>query len=254
MAGIDTEAVFERRDFFPRGLIQPEGGYRFSLDSLLVARFAQPGRRHVGIDLGCGCGVISFALLLQEPGLTLTGVELETASVDAARQNSELLYFNRQLSIVQGNVRQWRPEKVVDFVISNPPFRKLGQGRVSQGAHKSAARFEESGSFGDFARCAANALKTRGKFVFIHLPERLGELMQGLVAAKLEPKRMRMVHGRADEPARMVMIEAVKAAGPGMKVEPPLILHAGTGRETALSQQVLDYCPFLGCNGGDGDA
>ncbi len=37
MASVDTETILKRRDFFPRGLIQPEGGYRFSLDSLLLA-------------------------------------------------------------------------------------------------------------------------------------------------------------------------------------------------------------------------
>ncbi len=243
---VDTQAIFERREFFPRGLVQPEGGYRFSLDSLLLACFASPGRRHVGIDLGCGCGVISLALLMRQPGLTLTGVDIESASVEAANENAVNLHFMQQFNAMHGDVTDWRAEKVVDFVVSNPPYRKLGQGRVSKGEGRVTARFENKGDFAQFARCAANALKTRGKFIFIHLPERLAELIDGLYRAKLEPKRMRMVHGRADETARMVMIEAVKAAGPGLRVEPPLILHEGQGRETKLTKDVLEYCPFLG--------
>jgi tRNA1Val (adenine37-N6)-methyltransferase len=90
------------------------------------------------------------------------------------------------------------------------------------------------------------ALKTRGKFTFVHLPERLPELMNALADNGLAPKRMRMVHGRPDEEARMVLMESVKAGGMGLRVEPPLILHQGRGDRTRLTGQALEFCPFLG--------
>ena len=116
--GVDTEAILKRREFFPRGLAQPEGGYRFSLDSILLACFASPGRNHVGIDLGCGCGVIGLALLLRHPGLTLTGVELDEDIIQFAEKNLVDLHLSDKLSIQQGDVADWRAEKVVDFVVS----------------------------------------------------------------------------------------------------------------------------------------
>lgn len=245
---VDTEVILRRREFFPRGLVQPEGGYRFSLDSLLLACFAKPGRRDVGIDLGTGCAPIAIGLLLRHPGLTFTGVELNPDSAKAAEENSARLHFTDKLTIECGDVTTWRPPKVVDFVVANPPFRELGRGRISQGAARESARFEREGSFGAFAQCAAVALKTRGKFSFIHLPERLPDLMDALRQNGLSPKRMRLVHGRADEVAKMVMIESVKAGGPGLKVEAPLVLHEGDGAETRLTEQALEYCPFLACN------
>lgn len=247
---VDTEAVFSRRDSFPRGLTQPEGGYRFSLDSLLLACFAHPGRRHVGVDLGCGCGVIGLGLLLRHPGITLTGVEIEPLAVAAAEKNAVDLHFSKQIKMIQGDVTDWRPDAVVDFVVSNPPYRPLGKGRVSQGEERAAARFEQHADFARFARCAAIALKTRGKFIFVHIPERLTEIMTALNSAGLEPKRVRMVHARRDGHARMVLIEAVKAAKPGLKVEPPLILHTDRGKQTRFTDEALAFCPFLGCNPG----
>ncbi len=247
---VDTEAVFARREAFPRGLAQPAGGYRFSLDSLLLACFAHPGRRHVGVDLGCGCGVIGLGLLLHYPGIALTGVEIEPLSVAAAEENADDLYLSKQFTVVQGDVSDWRPASVVDFVVSNPPYRPLGKGRVSQGEERAAARFEQHADFARFARCAAIALKTRGKFIFIHLPERLTEIMAALNQAGLEPKRLRMVHARKDAHARMVLVEAVKSAKPGLKVEPPLILHTGKGKQTRFTDEALAFCPFLGCNPG----
>ncbi|QJB56110.1 methyltransferase [Pseudodesulfovibrio sp. zrk46] len=248
MAAIDTEAILERRDYFPRGMVQPEGGYRFSLDSLLLACFASPGRQHVGIDLGCGCGVVGIAMLLRQPDLKITGVEIDQDAAEAAEENGVNLHLIDKFSVEQGDVTAWRPEKVVDFVVSNPPYRELGRGRVSQGEERKTARFENRANFAAFARCAAIALKTRGKFAFVHLPERLPEIMAGLAAAKLEPKRMRMVYGRPGETARMVLMETVKAGGPGLQVEPPLFLHEGEGQDTRVTEEAIEFCPYLRCN------
>lgn len=246
MVALDTEAILERREFFPRGLVQPKGGYRFSLDSLLLACFTHTTRRHRGIDLGCGCGAIGLGLLLCQPDLTLTGVEIDPLAVAAANENAVNLHFPDRFVAIEGDVADWRPDKVVDFVVANPPYREMKRHRVSKGEDRKTARFENKGDFAQFARCAAIVLKTRGKFTFVHLPERLPELMAGLSGAGLEPKRMRMVHGRINETAKMVLMETVKAGGIGLKVEPPLILHEGEGQDTRVTEEAMAFCPFMG--------
>ncbi|EGB15336.1 methyltransferase small [Pseudodesulfovibrio mercurii] len=253
MSPVDSRAILERRAYFPRGLVQPGGGYRFSLDSLLLAAFANVTRGQTGLDLGCGCGVVALGLLLRQPGLRLAGVELNPLSVRAAEENAASLHFSDKLSIIQGDVADWQPDGVVDFVVANPPYRKLGKGRPSADEERRAARFEATGTFAAFARCAALALKTRGRFTFVHLPERLAELLADLAGAGLTPKRMRLVHGKPDQEARMILVEAVKAAAQGLRVEPPLILHEGEGKGTRLSGQALEFCPFLACNPKEGE-
>ncbi|WP_272698674.1 tRNA1(Val) (adenine(37)-N6)-methyltransferase [Desulfovibrio sp. Fe33] len=248
MTASDANAILERREYFPRGLVQPEGGYRFSMDSLLLACFAHVNRGQAGLDLGCGCGVVGLGVLLRQPGATITGVELNPLAAKAARENAANLHLAEKMEIEQGDVSDWRPDKVVDFVVANPPYRKLGKGRESRGEERKTARFEAAGSFYGFARCASVALKTRGRFAFVHLPERLPELLADLAEAGLTPKRLRLVHGKVDQEPRIALVEAVKAASPGLHVEPPLILHEGTGRNSGLSRQALEFCPFLVCN------
>lgn len=252
MSGVDSRSILERRAYFPRGLVQPQGGYRFSLDSLLLASFVNVARGQTGLDLGCGCGVVGLALLLRQPGLALTGVELNPRAVAAATENAVNLHLTDKFTVTSGDVADWRPEQVVDFVVANPPYRKLGKGRPSADEERKNARFEETGTFAAFARCAATALKTRGRFAFVHLPERLPELLADLAGVGLTPKRMRLVHGKADQEARMVLVETVKAAAQGLRVEPPLILHEGDGPNTRVSGQALEFCPFLDCNPKEG--
>lgn len=59
----------------------------------------------------------------------------------------------------------------------------------------------------------------------IHLPERLTDICVELRSAGLEPKRLRLVHSFSDRPAKMVLVEAVKGAKPGLTVLPPLIVY-----------------------------
>ncbi|NDV18178.1 methyltransferase [Pseudodesulfovibrio sp. JC047] len=250
MGHIDTTAILNRRDQFPRGLTQPDGGYRFSLDSLLLSCFATVGRRHTGIDLGCGCGVIGIGMALRQPGISITGVELNPDSLTAAQTNITNLHLHDKITVTPGDVATWRSESVVNFVVANPPYRQLGTGRISQGQERETARFEARATFSAFARCAAIALKTRGKFIFVHLAERLPDLMHDVAEAGLVPKRMQLVHGRANETAKIVLMETMKAGGPGVTIEPPLILHEGTGPATRLTQEALNFCPYLACNTG----
>ena len=253
MAAMDTEAVLKRRDFFPRGLVQPESGYRFSLDSLLLACFAHAGRRQTGVDIGCGCGVVGIGMVLRQPDLRIVGIDVNADSIKAAEENRANLHLIDKLTFQQADVDDWRPDKVVDFVVANPPYRVLGTGRASRGEDRKAARFEERGTFAGFARCAAVALKTRGRFAFVHLPERLPELLAVLTDNGLAAKRLRLVHGRVDETARMVLVETVKAGASNLKVEPPLVLHEGKGERTKMTRQALDFCPFLACNAREGE-
>ncbi|WP_147819645.1 tRNA1(Val) (adenine(37)-N6)-methyltransferase [Salidesulfovibrio onnuriiensis] len=246
----------DARAYFPRGLSQPEGGYRFSLDSLLLACFSHAPSRSLGVDLGTGCGVVALGMLLRHAmrGVRMTGVELSPESVGAARENADLLELADEFLVVQANVADHADHAgQVDFVVANPPYREPGSGRTSAGRHRATARFEAEAQFSDFCACAARLLKNKGRFSFVHLPERLADLFADLRGAGLEPKRMRMVHSRGDGPARMVLVEARAGGNPGLEIEPPLVLYHGQGQQTRMTPEALAFCPYLECNAGMGD-
>jgi tRNA1Val (adenine37-N6)-methyltransferase len=239
------------RDYFPRGLDQPCPGYRFSLDSLLVASFARGAGPRV-LDLGCGCGVIGLAMLLDDPGLEVTGLDIESDMITCARSNAEKLGFNKNFTAIQGDVREVRKSRpfepeVFDAGVCNPPYRDPGSGRTPQGG-RLAARFEERAGIEDFVRAAAFGLKNKGRFFVVFLPERLAALFAAMNQYGLEPKRIMPVYGKAGEPAKIILVEARKNGGPGLAVEPGLVLYEG-GKLTGAA---LEFCPRLGCNTGDG--
>lgn len=238
------------RDYFPRGLDQPSAGYRFSLDSLLLASFARGSGPRV-LDIGCGCGVIGLAMLLDDPGLEVTGLDAEPEMIACAGSNTEKLGFDANFTAILGDVREVRKNRpfepeTFDAAVCNPPYRDPETGRTPQGG-RLAARFEERAEIDDFVRAAAFGLKNKGRFFAVFLPQRLAALFAAMSKAGLEPKRLRPVYGKAGEPAKIILVEARKNGGPGLIMEPPLVLYEG-GKLTGAA---LGYCPRMGCNMGD---
>lgn len=265
--GRPSKAVDAARTAFPRGLHQPEQGYRFSMDALLLATFAAPqgrakaGRPRRGLDLGTGCGVVGLAFLLEQEaagagaGWQITGLDRQEAMVACARANAVRLGLEERFTTLLSDVSEAElKDNWYDAMLCNPPFRHGGQGRSCATAGRNAARFEDEQGLEPFVRAARAALRDKAPLHLVYLPERLPGLFSQLRAARLEPKRMRMVHGHTRARARMVLVESRKNARPGLDVEPPLLLYSGSGAQSPLTREALAFCPFLQCNARSAEA
>lgn len=264
-----SEAARRARAYFPRGLAQAEGAFRFSADALLLAAFAAgPGRVRRVLELGTGCGAASFAYLLRDrppaeaPARgeadgtgrpVVVGLDLHAPSLEAAGANAEKLGLAGSFTPLLADARRIRQEPAVapegfDLVLANPPYRRPGTGLVCPGPARAGARFETDGTLDDFLAAAAYALANRGSCALVFLAGRLPDLLAGLAARRLTPRRLRCVHGRADAPARLVLVEARKNGRSELVVEPPLILYEERAGAAVLTGTALAFCPFLACN------
>ncbi len=238
-------AVLRAKDYFPRGLSQPETGFRFSLDALLLAAFAGQAGKRV-LDLGTGCGVVGLAWALNHPDSFVTGLDANSTMLVHARENARRLGLADRFAAVRADVRApgaLTPESM-DLVLCNPPYRDPGTGRTCPHAGKNAARFESGAVLADFVRATTLVLRNRKPCAFIYLAERVDDLLGLLSGHRLRPKELLFVHPKADAPARLVLVRAVKNGGPGLTVAAPLVLHG----ECGLTAQALAFCPWLACN------
>jgi len=247
-------AIHNRRDLFPRGMRQPEQGYRFGLDPLLLASFVSVRPGESILDLGTGCGVAGMALLLQNEDVVSTGVDISAGMIDCATCNAGRLGLEDRFEPLHLDVLELRDDARIrpesfDQVMANPPYRPLGQGREPAAQGLKQARFEFQAGLKDFLRAGAYALKNRGTLTLIHLAVRLGFVFQSVSAAGLEVQGMRCVHSYHHSRAKLVLIQARKNGKPGLKIEPPLILYERErdGR-SRMTRQALEFCPYLRCN------
>ena len=260
----------EARAFFPRGLFQPKGSFRFSLDALLLASFLAPARQGRGerlLDLGSGCGVVALGMLCLHPGLEALGLEIQPELTEAARVNAARLGFAGRFTALCRDVADPEPPGVqaetFSLVLANPPYRQRGCGRLPASRMRLTALFETEGGPAAFCRAAERAMTRDGRFGLVFPAHRLEDLLSALTGAALRPVRLLPVRARAADSAMLVLAEAVKASLPqGLKnsggtpgseksrpeFDIPLVLHEDQGAVTVFTKQALDFCPFLSCN------
>jgi len=227
------------RGNYPGGLIlrQPERGYRFSIDSVVLAGFAAPLCRGAVLDLGTGCGVLLLLLSRLVPGMLAgTGVDLQEEPIDFARRNFRDNCPDGRLTAVSGDFRGPLPgiePGSFDLVVSNPPFGRTGHGRRNPDPGKETARHEVTCPLPDLFSTASRYLSADGRFAFILPYARLPEI--GPCASKegMRLELLRTVHPRDGAPPSRVLCAAVRGGSGDPRRLPSLSLHGGAEK----------YCP-----------
>lgn len=223
-------------------VIQSKYGYRFAIDAVILANFVHLRKREKVLELGTGCGIILIFLALKHPQVKkFFGLEIQKPLVYQAKRNVELNRLNEKIQILYANmkdVKKFFPPLSFDVVISNPPYYRLGAGRINPMAEKAIARHEIMGSLLDVAKICIHALREKGRLYLIYPSLRCVHLFSSLRRYRIEPKRIRWVYPREQERASFVLIEAIKGGSEEAKVEPPLFIYQGDGNYT---KEVLCY-------------
>jgi tRNA1Val (adenine37-N6)-methyltransferase len=210
-------------------LLQPRVGYRINIDSLLLVGFAGERRVERVIDLGAGVGALGLLALARGIAKRALLLEAEPMLAELARRNLASSGFAgevRQHDVSQAKLH----ETGVPLVLCNPPYYPAHSHRPAQSAAKAAAR---SGDVTPFLRAAAGAISRKtGRALFSYPAPQLPELLASAAAFELVAKRLRLVHARDDEPARLALIE-LRAARPaevewlGRRRSPELLRLSG---------------------------
>jgi tRNA1Val (adenine37-N6)-methyltransferase len=223
-------------------IVQPANGYRFAIDSILLARFAGVRPRDCVLELGAGCGVISIAIAAMRHPRTIAALELQPALVELITRNAALNRCDHLIAL-QGDLRRRTIPGLepgsFDAVVANPPYRAIRTGRVSPNPARRIARDESNATLDAFIRAANRYCKDGGRASFVFTAARTTELIATLRKHHLEPKRLRFVHPFANRPATTLLIEARKHGGIEALIEPPLILYNAPTVYTAEARRLL---------------
>jgi tRNA1Val (adenine37-N6)-methyltransferase len=216
-------------------IVQSADGYRFNVDPILLAHFAAESiTRKAGsiMDLGTGSGVVALLLAKKFQLAPITGVELQQSLFELAVRNVRLNGCERAVSMVHGDLRRSQdlfPASSFRWVAMNPPYRSPAKGRTNPHPERAFARHELSCSLNDVVAAARHLLEDRGGFFCVYPAGRLSTLLATLREARLCPKRLRLVHPRLGQPAKLALVEAEKNGRSDLQVESPLFLHAERG-------------------------
>ena len=187
------------------------------------------------MDLGTGCGIIALVMAYRHPESTVIGVEIQRELADLARSNTHANKMQNRVRILHCDMKGLSAADLpqpVNWVVSNPPYHKNNAGRLNPNRQKAVARHEIEVRFEDIVTTAARTMPTGGRFMTIYTANRSIEAMVHMHAAGIEPKYCRMIHSAKTTNAKLVLIEGIKGARPGVVIAPPLTIYQEDGDYT----------------------
>jgi tRNA1Val (adenine37-N6)-methyltransferase len=209
-------------------ILQPRHGYRFSIDSLLLADFAKIRKFDHILDIGAGCGVISLVLAKKHSNVKIAALEIQKDLAGIAEKNIRLNHMDGQIALYEsdlGRIPELFSAGSFDYVVTNPPYRSPVSGRLCKNSQEAFARHEILTDLEHILSAARYALRPGGRISLIYSAGRAAKLLAGMHELGLEPKRLRMIHPDPDLPAKLILVEGCKDAGEELRVLPPIFLN-----------------------------
>ena len=126
----------------------------------------------------------------------------------------------------------------IDTVTVNPPYKPKNSGVINEKDTKTIARHEISCTLDDIVKESARLLKTGGNLCMVHKVERMTDLFVLFRKHNLEPKRMRLVYSKVNEPATLILLEGVKGGKPFLKLEAPIYVYEKNNEYTEQLKEI----------------
>ncbi|MBF4806831.1 MAG: tRNA1(Val) (adenine(37)-N6)-methyltransferase [Pseudoleptotrichia goodfellowii] len=236
--GEETTTVIKRMKIIQRNDFQ-----NFTLDTVLLADFTKINRKTKKVlDIGTGCGIIPI-LLAEKSKAEIVGIELQKEMADIAERNVQ--NYEERINIINDDIKNYQKifkKDEFDCIVTNPPYFEF-KGDINQinnSPQMSLARHNIDLTLEQIIKISAWLLKNSGHFSIVFRSERLVEMLKLLTENKLEPKRMRNCYTKRNQDAKICMLEAVKDADKGLKIEMPIYVYKENGEKTEYIKKLYE--------------
>ena len=189
-------------------------GFPLSTDSMVLAHFARLPRHARVLDLGSGCGTLGLLLCADDPGCSVTGLEIDPAAHAVAQQNIERNGLSGRMESICADLRSFTGSGF-PVCISNPPYFSGGPASTR---HPTARR-EDTCQPEELFEAAAKALRYGGDFFLVHKPERLAQLIGCGAKQGLQAKRLLLLRHKQERDISLIFLSFRKGGKPGLIIE-----------------------------------
>jgi tRNA1(Val) A37 N6-methylase TrmN6 len=222
-------------------LRQPVRGYRAGLDAALLAAACDVGAGARVIEAGCGAGGALLAAAIRRPEARFTGVERDAGALALLGENIALNGLQDRVQAVEGDVAVRFSNlglEPFDAAMTNPPFFDDPDALRGPAAERRGAWMADDG-LEAWIGFLTKAVREGGTITLIHRADRLGDILT-LLDPKAGSIQVLPIHPFADQPAKRVLVRAIKTGKAPLKLLPPLVLHDREGgKHTPAVESIL---------------
>lgn len=219
-------------------IIQNKDGFCFGIDSVLLSDFAKEIKDNSKVvDLGTGTGILGILLCAKTNLKEILGVEIQEEVANMAQRSIELNNLKNRFKILNDNIKNIEKNNInlknnFDYVVTNPPYKKLNTGKINENEKKLISRHELTANLDDFIKTASFLLKDKGTLFMVHRPERLVDILEKMRKEKIEPKELKFIYPKINKEPNLILIKGVKNANPFLKIDKPLCVYNEDGNYT----------------------
>ena len=213
-------------------LIQKQDSFRFGMDSVILAHFAEIRENDIVADFGTGNGVLVLLLRGRKKGKSYYALDIQQEAAELTERNIRLNHLEDITTVIHTDAvyaSKYIPSCSVDKIICNPPYGQPYSTLASPSKQKAIARNQDEETLDHFFTGAFSVLKGRGKIYIVYPAPQMLYIMKLLQKHHLEPKRFQLVYPYIHKPANLVLIEAVKDARPTLHPMKPLVIYEKEG-------------------------
>lgn len=191
--------------------------YRYTSDSIRLAKSVKATPKDKILDLCSGSGIIPLALASYTRA-SIDSLELQYPLFDMARRSVEMNSLSDRIRVFNGDLVGYTPTTAYDIVTCNPPYYKAKSGETRETETADIARHEIKCTLSDVVNTAEKSLKFGGKLYLLHKCERLSEVLSELTRHKLEPKEL-LLFTHSFKTVDTFIVIAKKGANVGLKTQ-----------------------------------
>lgn len=128
------------------------------------------------LDIGAGTGLLSL-MIAQKSNAIIDAVEIDENAFLQAKENFKESLWNQRVKAIHKNIKDWKPSRKYDLIISNPPF--FENDLKSENKNKNLAKHHDGLTLIELNESIKNNLEIEGTFVIL-LPYHRIDLFKSL--------------------------------------------------------------------------
>ena len=209
-------------DYKNRYIMQMRDGFKFSLDSLLLAEFVKVKKDDKKIlDMCTGNAPVPLVLSLKTDA-EIVCFEIQKEISELALESVKINSLEKNIRIINDdikNIDNYFESNTFDIITCNPPYFKTKEdGYRNKNDFLTLARHEIAIDLETIFKIAFKYLKDNKTFYLVHRVERLDDIIVLARENKMNVKELQFISTKKEKAANTILVKCVKNSKPGIKL------------------------------------
>ena len=207
-------------DYKNRYIYQDKDGFKFSLDSILIAEYAHVKDNLKILDMCSGNAVIPLIISTKTKD-NIVAFEIQKEIAALAKKSVELNGLDEQIKVINddvNNIAKYFNKEYFDIIVCNPPYFKNNSSIHNKEEIKAIARHEIKINLEQIFKISFDYLKNNGILYMSHRADRLDEIINIATKYNLNVKELILVQTKNSD-ISMILVKCIKNSKNGIKIK-----------------------------------